>query len=432
MRALWIAALAFWSLLQGAQAGQTTVVLAGRLVDVDGGRVLEDRMIEIDGGRIVAVAPRGALPDGATVIDLSSMTVLPGLMDAHVHLTSNADAHGYEGLGISGAAAAIDGVVNAGRTLMAGFTTVRNVGSGAGFPDVALRDAIAAGRIAGPRILAAGPSIGITGGHCDNNLLPVEYDHAAAGVADGPWAVRRLVRRNVKYGADVIKFCGTGGVLSKGTAIGAQQFTEEEMRALVDEAHALGLKVAVHAHGAEGIKTALRAGVDSVEHASLIDDEGVRLAKRAGAYLSMDIYVSDYILAEGEKIGVLEESLAKEREVGARQRASFERAHRAGVNMVFGSDAGVFPHGDNARQFAFMTAHGMTPMEAVQAATRNTAALFGLSDTAGSLAAGKYADIIAVAGDPLEDVRVLEEVCFVMKEGAVYKDCRQGAASSSP
>lgn len=426
MRKFLLLALIVFGLASNASAQETTVVLAGRLIDVEKGRVLENQAIEIIDGKITAVKPiDGAQPDGATVIDLSSMTVLPGLMDAHVHLTTSHEEHGYNALGVSAAASAITGVVNAERTLMAGFTTVRNVGSSGGFPDVALRDAIAAGKVIGPRILAAGPSLGITGGHCDNNLLPPEFDHVAAGVGDGPWAVRQLVRRNVKYGADVIKFCGTGGVLSKGTKIGAQQFTQEEMSALVDEAHMLGLKVAVHAHGAEGIKTALRAGVDSVEHASLIDDEGVRLAKRNGAYLSMDVYVSDFILAEGEKVGILEESLAKEREVGAKQRASFERAHNAGVKMAFGSDAGVYPHGDNAKQFSFMTANGMTAMQAVEAATLSAATLFGLSDKAGSISVGKSADIIAVTDDPLGDITALEDVCFVMKKGKTYKDCRE-------
>ena len=415
------------SLLSAATAladmPESTFVLAGRMIDVERGRVIQDQAIEIIDGKIVSIGPvERSYLDTATIIDLSSSTVLPGLMDGHVHLTADAGAHGYARLGLSRADSTIKGVVNAEKTLLAGFTTVRNVGSDGGFPDVALRKAVDAGDIVGPRIIAAGPSIGITGGHCDNNLLPPEYDRRASGVGDGPWEVRELVRRNVKYGADVIKFCGTGGVLSKGTRIGAQQFTEEEMAALIDEAHMLGLKVAVHAHGPEGIKSALRAGVDSVEHASLIDEEGIRLAKRNGAYLSMDIYVSDYILAEGERIGILAESLEKERQVGARQRSSFQRAHDAGVKMSFGSDAGVYPHGENARQFAFMVKHGMTPMEAIQTATVNTADLFGISEIAGAIAVGRAADIIAVEGDPLADVSALEAVCFVMKGGRVFKE----------
>jgi len=331
---------------------------------------------------------------------------------------------GYRSLGLSDADKAITGVVSAERTLMAGFTTVRDLGAGGGYPDVALRNAINAGDIAGPHILASGPSLGITGGHCDENLLPPQYDHSAAGVGDGPWAVRSIVRRNVKYGVDVIKFCGTGGVLSKGTKLGAQQFTEEEMAALVDEAHMLGLKVAVHAHGTDGINAALRAGVDSVEHASFIDEEGIKLAKRNGTYLSMDVYVSDFILTEGAAAGMLEESLEKEREVGAIQRESFRRAFERGVKMAYGTDAGIFPHGKNARQFAFMTAHGMSAMDAIEAATLNNATLFGVAKDRGSITVGKRADIIAVKEDPFEDVRALETVCFVMKDGITYKDCR--------
>ena len=419
-----IVGLCFIACSSIALAQDQSVIIAGRLVDIENKRVLENQVIEVTDGRITAVRPLdGDRPSGPNVIDLSGMTVLPGLMDSHTHLTSNG-MQGYRLLGLSDADKAITGVVSAERTLMAGFTTVRDLGAGGGYPDVALRNAINAGDIAGPHILASGPSLGITGGHCDENLLPPQYDHSAAGVGDGPWAVRSIVRRNVKYGVDVIKFCGTGGVLSKGTRLGAQQFTEEEMAAIVDEAHMLGLKVAVHAHGTDGINAALRAGVDSVEHASLIDEEGIKLAKRNGTYLSMDVYVSDYILTEGAAAGILEESLEKERQVGSLQREAFRRAYDSGVNMAYGTDAGIFPHGKNARQFAFMTANGMSEMDAIEAATLNNANLFGVADDAGSITVGKRADIIAVADDPLKDIRALETVCFVMKDGVTYKDCR--------
>jgi imidazolonepropionase-like amidohydrolase len=399
-----------------------TVIDAGRVIDVETGRALTNQRIVVRGERIEAIGPIAdtPVPDGAPVVDLTQATVLPGLMDAHVHLAGDHDVHGYRRLTITTPGAAISGVINAEKTLMAGFTTVRNVGAPA-FVDVALRDAIAAGRISGPTLLAAGPSLGITGGHCDNNLLPYEYADRSEGVADGPWGVRTAVRRNIKYGADLIKFCGTGGVLSKGTRVGAQQYTLEEMQALVDEAHLHGRKVAVHAHGTDGIKAAIRAGVDSVEHASFIDDEGIRLAKANGVYLSMDIYVSDFILSEGEAAGILAESLDKERTVGKRQRDNFERAVRAGVLMAYGTDAGVYPHGQNARQLAYLVRYGMNAMEAIRTATLNTASLFGIEDQTGSLAVGKHADIIAVYANPLDDIRALERVSFVMKRGEIFK-----------
>lgn len=402
------------------------IIYAGAMVDVETGKVLRDRVIVVEDGLISAIGSKATidkidLPEGATLIDLSDLTVLPGLSDSHVHLTSDATVHGYKRLTISTPRAAITGVVNARKTLMAGFTTVRNLGA-PGFADIDLMNAIDAGDIPGPNMIPAGRSIGITGGHCDNNLLPYEYELKGGGVADGPWAVRAKVRENNKYGAKVIKFCGTGGVLSKGTKIGAQQFSFEEMKAIVDEAHLLGLKVAVHAHGAEGIETAIRAGVDSVEHASLISDEGLSMAKRKGTYLSMDIYVSDYILSEGEAAGILEESLAKERTVGKAQRERFQAATKAGVNLAFGSDAGVYPHGDNGRQFAFMVEWGLTPMKAIQAATIGNAELFGITETRGSIAVGKRADIIAVDTDPMEDISALEDVDFVMKDGVIYKN----------
>lgn len=409
----------------GAQDSAPVLVRADRVLDVESGQLLEGRAVLVRDGRIAAlVAADAPAPDGAAIIELGDVTLLPGLMDAHSHLLGDADIHGYRRLALSTPAATIKGVKNARKTLEAGFTTVR-VPGGPGYADVALRDAIAAGEVVGPRLLVAGPSIGITGGHCgDNNLLPPEYKASGDGVADGPWAVRQKVRQNVKFGADFIKTCSTGGVLSKGTEVGAPQYTLEELTAMVEEAHSHGRKVAAHAHGASGIRNAILAGVDSVEHASFIDDEGIRLARERGTVLVMDIYNTEYILGEGEKAGILPESLEKERRVGGQQRANFEKAHRAGVAMAFGTDAGVYPHGDNARQFSRMVRFGMTPIQAIRAATLGTARLFGIEADTGAIAPGLRADLIAVSGNPLTDAAVLEDVRFVMKHGVVYKDVR--------
>lgn len=400
---------------------EVKVIRAGQLLDVTNGRMLSDQLIIVRNNVIEAVgdANRINIPSGAIEIDLSNSTILPGLIDAHVHLTSDASVNGYDSLSRSSIRNALYGTYSAGLTLRSGFTTVRNVGAVA-YGDVALRDSIVDGEVAGPRMIVAGQSLGITGGHCDNNLLPAEYDFNAGGVADGPWALRQKVRENNKYSADLIKFCATGGVMSKGTSLGAQQFTQEEMNAIVDEAHTLGMKVAAHAHGTNGIQAAIRAGVDSVEHASILDDETIRLALEYETALVMDIYVSDYILESGTEVGMLEESLAKEREVGQIQRESFQRAHAAGVNIVFGSDAGVYPHGLNGRQFSKMVEFGMSPMQAIQAATLKAAALLGLENQVGTLNEGAYADLIAVQGNPLENVSLLENIGFVMKDGEVF------------
>ncbi len=406
-----------------ASAGAATKVLtADRMLDVEDGTVITDAVVIIDGDTIVDAGQRArvTIPDGADTIALGDATLMPGFMDMHVHLTSDASKHGYKRLAVSLPRATITGVKHAKQTLLAGFTTVRNVGA-PGFADVALRDAIDAGDIIGPRMFVAGPSLGVTGGHCDNNLLPFEYAAYSDGVADGPWEVRKAVRRNIKYGANVIKFCATGGVLSKGTKVGVQQYTLEEMQALVEEAHLRGLTVATHAHGTSGIKDAIRAGVDSVEHASLLDDEAIALAREHGTYFSMDIYVTEYILEQGEEAGILAESLNKERTVGQRQRDNFQKAVAAGVNMVFGSDAGVYPHGDNGKQFARMVKFGMTPMQAIQAATINPARLLKQTDRLGSLQKGRFADVVAVPGNPLENMSTLEHVTFVMKAGQVVK-----------
>lgn len=400
----------------------TLVLTADRLIEVESGKTVVNPVVIIKDNKFVEVGQQNDvnIPADAEIINLPGQTLLPGLMDMHVHLTGNANIHGYKRLAVTVPRSAIYGVTNARKTLMAGFTTARNVGA-AGYADVALRDAINAGDVIGPRLFVSGPSIGVTGGHCDNNLLPYEYKFTSEGVADGPWAVREKVRENIKYGADVIKFCATGGVLSKGTKVGAQQYSQEEMNALVAEANLRGLTVAAHAHGSDGIKAAIKAGVTSVEHVSFLEKGIIRMAKKAGTYFSMDIYTTEYILGEGEKAGILKESLDKERVVGARQRASFTEAVEAGINMVFGSDAGVYPHGDNSKQFSRMVKFGMTPLQAIQAATISPATMLKQQDKMGSIKVGKLADIISVKGNPLQDISTLENVVTVIKDGQVFK-----------
>ena len=418
-------ALASWCLgtsaLLAAAPPTRVVIKAARLIDGRNDRVIAPAVILIENETIVQAGPNVAVPPDALVIDLGGATILPGLIDVHDHLTFVPENLGYRGLGISVPRQALYGAANAARTLRAGFTSVRNVGA-TDFTDVALRDAIDAGEIPGPRLLVSGPPLGITGGHCDNNLLPAEFHFREGGVADGPWAARAKVREAIKYGADLIKICASGGVLSKGDQPGAAQYTPEEMKELIIEAHRLGRKVAAHAHGTQSIKEAILAGVDSIEHASLIDDEGIRLARERGTFLVMDIYNDDFILQMGEKVGMLPESIEKEKKIGRLQRENFRRAVTAGVRMAFGTDGGVYPHGDNARQFAYMVEYGMTPMQAIRAATVNAAELMGWKDRVGSIEPGKLADLVAVSGDPLADVRQLEKIGFVMKGGVVVKN----------
>jgi imidazolonepropionase-like amidohydrolase len=411
-------------------APKVSYIKAGRLFDSTSDKVKTNMVIVIEEDRITRIAPATdvTIPKDATVIDLSSFTVLPGLIDCHTHITGRADKYNeINSFKDSPFDSVIAGVVQSRLTLNAGFTTIRDVGS-APFAAVDLRRNIDAGYIPGPRIIASGPGISITGGHGDLNnyspqtsvtMFPAERDF---GLADGPDQVRHVIRSQVKYGVDVIKILASGGVLSKGDQPGAPQFTLEELRVAAETAHMTGRKIAAHAHGAQSIKDAIRAGIDSIEHASLVDDEGIALAKEHGTYFVMDIYNDDYILGKAKDFNIPEEFIKKEKALGQLQRNNFEKAFKAGVKMAFGSDAGVYPHGDNGKQFFYMVKYGMTPAQAIRAATSSAAELIGRSNDVGTLESGKFADIIAVTADPLADVRALENISFVMKGGKVYKE----------
>lgn len=392
---------------------------------------MRDHMVlVIEGERILKVgsASEITIPADGRVIDLSNAWVLPGLIDCHTHLEARADKYDpINQVKETPFVGGFNGVVNASKTLMAGFTSVRDVGSSPFFA-VDLRRAIDSGYIPGPRIVASGPAISITGGHGDmngfapavsNRMYPDKNDFA---IADGPEEVRKVVREQIKYGVDVIKILATGGVLSAGDKPGAEQFTYEELKVAADEAHHAGRKIAAHAHGAEGIKDAVRAGIDSIEHGSLIDAEGIAMMKQHGTYLVMDIYNDDYILGKAVEFGLPKENVEKERSLGQTQRDNFAKAAAAGVKLAFGTDAGVYPHGDNARQFHYMVKYGLTSAQAIHAATTSAADLIDRSKDVGSLEAGKFADLIAVTSNPLDKIEVLEHVSFVMKGGQVYKD----------
>jgi hypothetical protein len=421
LKSVALGAAALIAMTGGLANAKTVVVRAAHMIDVLAGKRVDQAQVTITDGRITAVGRQGdAVPAGAEVIDLGQRTLLPGLIDMHVHLTSDPTLSGYRGLEFTDNFSTVIGVANARKTVDAGFTTVRNVGSG-NFDDVAIKQGIEAGYVPGPRIVPATYALGATGGHCDSTEFPPSITVPSPQIANTPEEFRALVRKMRKYGAEVIKICATGGVFSKTDSVGAQQMSFDELKAVADEAHMLGMRVAAHAHGTAGINDALRAGIDTIEHASLADEESFKLAKAKGAWLDMDIYNDDYILAEGEKNGVFAESLAKEKMIGRKQRETFRAAHAAGVKLLFGTDGGVYPNGYNARQFAKMVEWGMTPIEAIQAATKSAAEALDRTADVGAIATGRYGDLIAVDGDPLADVRTLENVAFVMKGGEVVK-----------
>jgi imidazolonepropionase-like amidohydrolase len=401
-------------------ASSRILIRAGHVLDVRNGNEAADQTIIVTGGAISGIAATSTTPKGPSdrEIDLRGMTLLPGLIDVHTHMTMDTNFDPYHELSTSVAKSALIGAHNAKVTLEAGFTSVRNVGA-AGFADVDLRDAINSDLIAGPHMQVSGPALGITGGHCDENLLPFDYHAQGGGVADGVEAVQHKVRETIKYGADLIKICATGGVLSKGDDPQASQYTLEELKAIVADAHRLGRRVAAHAHGAQGILWATQAGVDSIEHGSYMNDEDIAAMKAHGTYFVPTAYLVDWIQVNGHLPPFYHQKMM---DVSAVAKANAKKAIAAHVKVALGTDAAVYPHGMNAHELAvYVEQFGMLPLAAIQTGTLNAADLMGWSDKVGSLEAGKWADIIAVKGDPLHDIKLLQHVSFVMKSGVVYK-----------
>jgi len=424
-----------WLFCAKAAFSQVTAIKAGRLIDPDTTAVLTDQVVLVRQNRIEAVGKGLAIPAGARVIDLSNMTVLPGLIDCHTHLADgHSDGEPFNVLRKTASQIALESVPNARQMLESGFTTVRDVGTYRALNDVALRDAIARGDVPGPRMYVAGAYITITGGagamtgQAPDIQLPWDLHY---GEANSPWEVRQRIRQLAHDGVDLIKVLDTGAVLTHGSNPMSLEFTLEELQAAVDEASHFGLRVAVHAHATQGIKNAILAGAASVEHAEMIDDEAIAMALKHGTYFDMDIYDEECIQEGGRNGTVPKDFLEHDAELGQLQRDNFRKSLKAGVKMAFGTDAGVCPYGTSAKQFAFMVKYGMTPMQAIQAATTNAADLLGHSKEIGSIKPGKYADVIAVSGDPLHDISVLEHVDFVMKDGAVYKETKPAAGASN-
>jgi imidazolonepropionase-like amidohydrolase len=428
----WVRLIAMICLAAGFCAGQTKTnaprsiaIRAGKVLDVRTGNYATDQIIWIEGDRIKAVGNAseisGKLPPATTIVDLSNSTVLPGLIDCHTHLTMTPYDSGPAGLHLSYPRQALTGARNARVTLEAGFTTVRNLGA-SGYSDIALREAIKAGDVPGPRMLVSGPPLSITGGHGDQNFLAPQYAWSDDGVADGVDGVTKKVREDIKYGADVIKFMATGGVLSEGDNPALAQFSPEEMKAIVDTAHGLGRKVAAHAHGSTGIKYAVLAGVDSIEHGSYINDEDIQLMKQHGTYLVPTVYLEDWLIENVQVLGLTPNMIEKAKVVLPIAQQNLSHAFKSGVKVALGTDAAVYPHGLNGHEFGKMVEMGMSPLQAIQAGTVNASDLIGWADRVGTLEPGKFADIIAVQGDPLANVRVLENVSFVMKGGEVIKN----------
>src|SRR5216683_768224 len=432
--ALLMIGLLMWAPGLSAQSSpvvESVVIRAGKLFDAESGQLTDHPVIVITGNRIASVGSGNVpVPLNARVVDLGDATVLPGFIDVHTHLTSNAGNAGFESLGISSPRAALIGAKNARLTLLAGFTSVRNVGA-EGYADLALRDAINAGDVIGPRMQASGPPLGITGGHCDNSLLPFEFHHSAEGVADGPEAVMHRVREVIKYGADVVKFCASGGVFSKGDNPLLEQYSPEEMKVLVEESHRLGRKVATHAHSAISIKDAVRAGVDSIEHGIFLDDEGIALMKEHNTFLVPTSHPLFWFEENEPQMHLPPWVIEKSAIIIPAAKKNMAKAFRAGVRVALGTDAGVYPHGLNGGEFWSMVELGLTPTQALQSGTVNAAELMGWADRIGAIREGTFADMVAVKGDPLSDIRLLEHVQFVMKDGVVYKNEISGPSATA-